>query len=85
MIDLTEIANEKLIGINSIPPNVLESIENIVDYLYKDEMQDWFCFDDTCALYSGKAFCNICVVQFPDDKSLAKLMIQFSENIIFIF
>jgi hypothetical protein len=42
MLDLTEIANEKLIGINSIPPSVLESIENIVDYLYKDEMQDWF-------------------------------------------
>ena len=56
MIDLTEIANEKLIGINSIPPNVLESIENIVDYLYKDEMQDWFCFDDTCDAIRDKYY-----------------------------
>ena len=31
---------------NPIPPSVLESIENIIDYLYKNEMQDWFGFED---------------------------------------
>jgi hypothetical protein len=59
MTDLTEIAREiniddcyqeEIAEVNElksfINANVLESIENIIDYLFKDEMQDWFCFEN---------------------------------------
>ena len=69
MTDLTEIAREidindcyqqEIAEINElksfINAEVLQSIENIIDYLYKDEMQDWFCWDDTSGAIHDKYY-----------------------------